>query len=470
MSGQLKDLSESHFCFELNTENHGVIDIDDERIEYRFVDFNGKKPPEEYSDGKDIPIISLKLENNNYATLMNSIVVRQTMSFPKIPSSTTIVPNKVIIGSDVWTGDHKVKSIYFTLWGLTEALSYSEYKETEFATGDDRSVMQMFDANKAEVCQFELSECSIQIIYSLATNSSNLGTEIVVNPMVFIEYKEEVDLDEALKKAYDLLTFFEFSTGRRTRLKDVRLRSGKSDEFPFTFRALFDVWAAPTLPSSDEILFPFNHSTNRENSTQALKAWMEADDDWWGAKTQLHGMLQYQEKLDEKSIIQLAAWFEEIPRTNLSSNVSKTDIDEICKAAYQKVQENDIDLDKSRLNSVLSILRNEGLGKRISESCSKVGACFDANWPYDEFVKKAKKFGAYRNKAAHSSLEIKREEFEEVYESMIAMKTLCSFLMLNLTDDKLTNASRLSRNPLFSFFSPWRLNEHKKRKAKEKQK
>lgn len=418
-------------CREGESGLTGEFVADDEGIRLKLVRYDGRWFSGETKD------IGVQLENGDVATLFDCVPI----SWGQVAFETHV--NQALIGRRPWTTDDRVKLLTFSFWNGRQALHYadhmtfehddsSEHPFNHFVPRVDFSKLQIFEAVT------DVATISVQLDAKLKFDRFRSGPEF--RPLVAIEFVEPQGLDSAHRLASHVLTFFEMSSGRKSRLLDMMVSTqslaelaSAEEKFPshnFKLRLPYGAWEAEKIRDIPCALFSVFDVPDREATRRALEKWVSRLAEWEPAYALLSGYLSNRNQFDRDRLLRLAAWFEAMPLADTRTDVSAAQRTAIVAAAQASAdQQGRPDL-SDRIRELLGGLSRKALKARLEGARERAASRFGASVPESTAVDLVH-FAKLRNDAAHGRIAMSGDNAARDIRAIRAAELICLLSLLS---------------------------------------
>jgi hypothetical protein len=176
----------------------------------------------------------LKLENGKYGTLIDCIAVGGHRNYGHGFKAwrQDSFPHFAILGPRIWNDTDLVRSFDFTFAGADHALFYTDHIQQQFKTRKRGGAfaVDIIDYDRVEIFQVKCNGVNVKFWMSVSRGGNWIDPNTHSTPTVTLEFERGVTIDASLKLAWNILAFFALSLGRRTRLRNVKLRQLSEQE------------------------------------------------------------------------------------------------------------------------------------------------------------------------------------------------------------------------------------------------
>lgn len=448
-------------CKDLDTGCEGQLVVDDEKMHLSLFSFQGRQEDRERIDR------TLKLENGKYASLFRCVPAG-SVTFGGIGIAVTsrqdTISNLTIVGPRPWQAAGLVRRMGYSFVGASVAIAYSDHINSEFKKLEADSYVDIDTVryDKSEVLAIDTRDVVVKIRMSIQRTIGLPDPGTRSTPVVVIEFKRDMTIDEALLFGQGILEFFELSIGVKTRMLKVTVSPMTEAEFrraieskkvveEFSVRRAFGGWR----PSSEkghrgDVFFPATTESARKRTKESLVRWIERIPVWGRAYALGSGYIQGPEVYGRDRLLRLMSWFESIPDYQMSSSISSSNVRDLARAAAARAAEQQVEISLQRICEVLSGLRRLSLRERVASAISDLRKKFGVTVIASSLDRDCQLAVKFRNQAAHGHFD-GDQNFSDFYRSIRAMELVCALSSVSGLDFDERRLSEIYDHPLLRY-------------------
>lgn len=439
-----------YLCKDLRTGVTGELIADDDGIRLKLVRFDHQI----FLGGAEN--FTVELESGDIATLLDCV----PMSWGHAVLHTR--PNQVLIGRRPWSEDDRVKLLTFSFWNARQALHYNDhmmFAETQDGEHPFNQLVPRIDFSKLRILEAKTDFAVVRVGLDASLHFDRFRSGPDFRPLVSIEFSHPQDVTDAHRFASNILTFFELSSGCKSRLLNMMVstfsaaeREADPEDFPpndFKLRLPFTAWEDDGIGLIPCALFSVFETEQRELTRAALEQWVARLSEWQPAYALLSRYIASRAQFDRDRLLRLAALFESIPLNDSRTDVTGSERAAIVAAA----QKGAVDVGRSdlsdRIRELLGGLNKKTLKVRLNKALERVARRF-GTMPADMHDDLGH-FAKLRNDAAHGRIALSGEDAAKDIGAMRAAELLCLLCMLNGLEVPESARDSIGRHSLGSY-------------------
>lgn len=424
---------------------HGVLSLGGHETEIRFL---STSPLQVKADENGWFDLHFKSANGARIFVHNALFTREGIpSRDDAEVESAIFPNFIAFGAEHLTATGQVTSISFTATGLIDFFHYEviEWQSMYRATPAIKKALQKLRKRERKypreyeffapeslylthrlprVMEFRVADRKYSIFVGLHHSSGYTSQNMRAVPHATIEFDQPMTIESALDHAWDWRRFFTQLAMQPLPFESI---SGRARRRPAGYADLYLPHFEEKPPSRRGMfgfhagVAPFNQWKDRRRLAAAMKGWLEKQPERRVFRACLEQVIrESQEYSSADHVLKLAAGIDGLSELDSASSYSKKDVKTLVQGALSAAQEAQIEIDESRVQGLLGMLRKQNLSRRL-QSLAKTVAPLLTEDP--EIVFRAVQ--AIRNATAHGSSGIEAS-MPKVSPATYALAAICA--------------------------------------------